>query len=273
MLLSFQRPSRLSREGIPPPDACERRALAGGLRSIALARRLRKPRSCCGPLGRRSDLAGRTTSRTIAAPGAEAGAMRSVPARRRSGRAQPARSGACRAAARGRRARRPGRRAARAGSGSPSSRTPPWASSAPRLRARDAERLGQQRGQVDRSPSPCASATSGISSGSSCSTKTRSKRRLGRRRRPPRRGSARRAPRASARLASRGAGAGRRAARRAAARTTCAIAASGRRSVLPYISSGGSVTPMWLPSDFDIFRSPSVPGRIGIVRTACSGWP
>ena len=32
-----------------------------------------------------------------------------------------------------------------------------------------------------------------------------------------------------------------------------AIASSGRLSVLPYISSGGSVTPMWLPSDFDIF--------------------
>ena len=29
----------------------------------------------------------------------------------------------------------------------------------------------------------------------------------------------------------------------------------------------------WLPSDFDIFSSPSMPGRIGIVSTHCSGWP
>ena len=52
-----------------------------------------------------------------------------------------------------------------------------------------------------------------------------------------------------------------------------AIASSGSRIVLPYISSGGSVTPMWLPSDLDIFSAPSVPGRIGIVSIACSGWP
>ena len=32
-------------------------------------------------------------------------------------------------------------------------------------------------------------------------------------------------------------------------------------------------TPTWLPSDLDIFSTPSSPGRIGIVRTACSGWP
>ena len=52
-----------------------------------------------------------------------------------------------------------------------------------------------------------------------------------------------------------------------------AIAASGSDSVRPYISSGASVTPMWLPSDLDIFSAPSMPGRIGIVSTACSGTP
>ena len=47
----------------------------------------------------------------------------------------------------------------------------------------------------------------------------------------------------------------------------------GERSVLPYISSGGSVIPMWLPSDLDIFCTPSVPGSSGIVSTTCGGWP
>ena len=37
--------------------------------------------------------------------------------------------------------------------------------------------------------------------------------------------------------------------------------------------AGGSVIPMWLPSDLDILRCPSVPTRIGIVRIACSGCP
>ena len=39
------------------------------------------------------------------------------------------------------------------------------------------------------------------------------------------------------------------------------IASSGSDSVRPYISSGASVMPMWLPSDFDIFSTPSMPGQ------------
>ena len=42
-----------------------------------------------------------------------------------------------------------------------------------------------------------------------------------------------------------------------------ASASSGIDIVLPYISSGASVTPMSLPSDLDIFCSPSVPGSSG----------
>jgi hypothetical protein len=49
------------------------------------------------------------------------------------------------------------------------------------------------------------------------------------------------------------------------------MAVSGMRMVFPYISSGASVTPIWLPRDFDIFRSPSTPVRIGIVSATCSG--
>src|SRR4051794_32514055 len=45
----------------------------------------------------------------------------------------------------------------------------------------------------------------------------------------------------------------------------CPSALSGSDSVLPYISPGGSVIPMSLPSDFDILCTPSSPGRIGIV--------
>ena len=51
------------------------------------------------------------------------------------------------------------------------------------------------------------------------------------------------------------------------------IAASGIESVLPYISAGGSVTPMWLPSDLDIFSTPSVPTSSGVVSTTCCGLP
>ena len=35
---------------------------------------------------------------------------------------------------------------------------------------------------------------------------------------------------------------------------------------MPYISPGGSVIPMWLPSDLDIFCTPSVPASSGTVR-------
>ena len=52
-----------------------------------------------------------------------------------------------------------------------------------------------------------------------------------------------------------------------------ASAASGMRSVLPYISAGGSVIPMWLPSDFDIFCTPSMPVSSGMVSTTCGALP
>ena len=124
-------------------------------------------------------------------------------------------------------------------SGSPSSLHAALGEQPPRLGARDAERLGDQRRQVD-GPSPAAAnAASSISSGSSRSTKTRSKCCLGARAPPPRRGSGATSARASARLASRGAE--RRPARldRSSSAYHCAIASSGMLSVLPYISSGG----------------------------------
>ncbi len=43
----------------------------------------------------------------------------------------------------------------------------------------------------------------------------------------------------------------------------------GMESTLPYISPGSSRTPIWFPSDLLIFRSPSSPGRIGMVSTDC----
>ena len=42
---------------------------------------------------------------------------------------------------------------------------------------------------------------------------------------------------------------------------------------LPYISLGGSSMPMALPSDLDIFCTPSRPSRIGVISTICGGWP
>ena len=38
---------------------------------------------------------------------------------------------------------------------------------------------------------------------------------------------------------------------------------------LPKISSGASLMPTWLPSDFDIFSTPSRPTRRGVVITHC----
>ena len=38
---------------------------------------------------------------------------------------------------------------------------------------------------------------------------------------------------------------------------------------LPYISAGGSLMPMALLSDFDIFCTPSRPSRIGVIRMIC----
>ena len=143
-----------------------------------------------------------------------------------------------------------------------------------RLRARDPEHLRDQRRQVDgavvagearpprsaparraatntrsNSRSACAAASSRVQPGDELPRQ----RALGVARR--------RAPRAAS---ARG---------RAAAGSTRSIASSGIAIVLPYISCGASVTPMWLPSDFDILRRPSMPTRIGIVRIACSGWP
>ena len=43
--------------------------------------------------------------------------------------------------------------------------------------------------------------------------------------------------------------------------------------VLPKISPAESVTPMWLPSDLDIFCTPSTPVRSGIVSTICGCCP
>ncbi len=43
--------------------------------------------------------------------------------------------------------------------------------------------------------------------------------------------------------------------------------------ILPNISRGGSSMPMVLPSDFDIFCTPSRPSRMGMVRTTWGGWP
>ena len=137
-------------------------------------------------------------------------------------------------------------------SGSPSSLTPPCAEQPARLRARDPERLGEQRRQVHRSPSAGDARPRRRPRAARGATK-QAVEVLPRRPRPPRRrGSASTSARASARLASRG-GRLRRAARRAAGRTTPAIAASGSAASCRTSPRAASVTPMWLPSDFDIF--------------------
>ena len=38
---------------------------------------------------------------------------------------------------------------------------------------------------------------------------------------------------------------------------------------LPYISAGGSLMPMALPKDLDIFWTPSKPSKIGVIKTIC----
>ena len=43
--------------------------------------------------------------------------------------------------------------------------------------------------------------------------------------------------------------------------------------VLPNMSFGGSVKPMWLPSDLDIFFSPSRPSSSGTVMQISGCWP
>ena len=42
---------------------------------------------------------------------------------------------------------------------------------------------------------------------------------------------------------------------------------------LPNCSSAGSVMPTQLSSDFDIFRTPSMPSSSGIVSTTCGSVP
>ena len=42
---------------------------------------------------------------------------------------------------------------------------------------------------------------------------------------------------------------------------------------LPYISGAGSLTPMALPRDFDIFWTPSRPSRMGVMRMIWGFWP
>jgi hypothetical protein len=138
---------------------------------------------------------------------------------------------------------RPARRAASAGSGSPSSFTPPCAAcaappSASRRTRRRSAPAGARRRRRRRTTS------SSMSSGSSRATKTRSK--CASASAPP--------PRAveagHERARERALGVARAAPGAAAAEqqvVPLGQRASGIESVLPYISSGGSVIPMWLP--------------------------
>ena len=130
--------------------------------------------------------------------------------------------------------------------GSPSSaRRPRRCAAAPRS-ATAAERVREQRREVHRRVAGAAGAPA-TSAGTSWRPKTASNAPRPRRPRAPwprSRGSARRSARASARLASRGPRRGRPRPRRAeASRYHWGIASSGIDIVLPYMSSGGSVTP------------------------------
>ena len=176
-------------------------------------------------------------------------------------------SGACRPAARGRRARPPAGRAR--DTGSPSSFTPPWAIV---RRASEREPPNSRRDQLRKVHAPLARARGlldllrqlarhehALEAAAAASAASA----------PWKRSTS---ARASACLASRGetsAGGSEPSSRSYHWRQ--------RRirddSVLPYIWSGGSVIPMWLPTDLDIFCTPSVPGSSGIVSTDCGGWP
>ena len=65
----------------------------------------------------------------------------------------------------------------------------------------------------------------------------------------------------------------RRAVRRSAARSSAGSARPGIVISLVNMSKGESSTPMALPSDFDIFCTPSVPSMMGVIRTICGSWP
>ena len=174
-------------------------------------------------------------------PGRAAAAARCGPPQAAS---RGAGSGACRPGARARRARSAGTSSVGA-TGSPSSFTPPWAS-VRRASERDppnASAISSGRCTV---PRAAASTYSSMSSGSSRSTR-RGRSALGRRGAPPSPWKRATSARASARLASRARRRPPAAARRAAGRTTRPSPRPGCDSVLPYISSGGSVTPIWLP--------------------------
>ena len=165
------------------------------------------------------------------------------------------RNAACR---RGSRARPGARTAGRARcTGSPSRLTPPPAIRR-RASLRDAtpEPVGEQRRQVHRRRR--AMATVGMSSGARRSRTTRLKCSSARSPGP-------RPVEAVGDQPGRGGACRRRGGRAgggspgASSRYHSASAASGMLIVRPNCSSGGSATPMWLPSDLLIFRSPSMP--------------
>ena len=148
----------------------------------------------------------------------------------------------------------------RSATGTPSSCTPPCPS-VRRASERDPPNaLGDQLRQVDTAPFAEAGTTRGCPSGSSRATNTRSKCASAA-------GGGLRAVEAGHERAREGAlrvarrDVRRRRARPAAGRTSSAAPRRGSSSVLPYISSGGSVMPMWLPSDFDIFSLAVGAGR------------
>ena len=280
MLLSFQRPSRPLGKGIPSKGRPRGRGLWRRTKQSSTARARRGarvgpgvPAPRCGSIARARRrrpgwhrVVRRATQATADQSSPSHRAARSLRARART--ASPSGAGAEVALADlqdaaveplgarrpCRRRRAPRRRASRR----------PGASSRRASERESAERVGDHRRHVHRAAVGRERGSS-TSSGASCVTNTRSKCCLGRRRGLRRRGSARRSPRASARLASRGpVPAGGRV--DGQQREPGLHRLVGQAHRLAVLSSGGSVTPMWLPSDFDIFSTPSMPGRIGIVR-------
>ena len=267
MLLSFQRPSRLCCGG----DSSGLTRLGRGPSGQWSIAHPSGPSEGSGSAAARAAAGSnrpRAASRTSGSPAGDSGVARELA---RSDDAAGAGSAACRAAARARRAppaARPGRR--RRAARRRASRRPGPASAAPRSASGRTPRRSPPAGGPCRSAA--ATVASSISSGSSCAMKTRSKPasasagvRLGV---EPRHERARERALGVA-----------RAELRPAARTPSsseyhgAISSSGIRSVLPYISSGGSVTPIALPNDFDIFCTPSSPVSSGSVSTICGAWP
>ena len=166
------------------------------------------------------------------------------------------RSAACRRGSRGRRARP--RRGRDRGTGSPSRVTPP-----PAIRRRASLREGTPRASArsaGRCTVPAAIAISGTSSGAWRSRTTRLKWSSAR---SPGPGAVEAVGDQAAQAALVLAPGARPAAARPApaAGTTPPAAASGMLIVRPNCSSGGSATPIWLPSDLLIFCSPSSAGE------------